>query len=472
MLLSGSSAVRGAKKKSEARSSGRRSGFTRRLGLDIGLKPGETASAVVYFCGLFEEEVDISDYLEDGKVDLDEMDMDDLMEMATEIGARVWEDIKEEHLKSSIERHLTVEKEPVLWVRHYTQRNQGRFDGSGGNRKRVSPTLNCGDPKAVVDAEDWNFETRCRPCHERQNGDKGVGNAAQRVAWSVYSLTWQHRVKAEKKGEWDDYIDCTQETKGRCRYCAQNRKIDPRKQSDIPREELEKMVSSYGYASLREVAMVVFDLPAGQEPLVTALATNIRMTLCRCGEGKLDVTGACCPECSEDFDYDDLLIAGWNPEEPDPEKQLHVVCGSCNEQVKPEPAFECDACDDPTSARLGDVPVRITCIKGERGSNWSFQVEGEACPMVLGDDDQTDKILNARMPDWEKVTEVPSVKDQLVYLGLHKDPLGEEDMDDDDDDEVAAAPTFGSKSKKGGKKGGKGSKSGVQKRRGGFTSRG
>lgn len=90
--------------------------------------------------------------------------------------------------------------------------------------------------------------------------------------------------------------------------------------------------------------------------------------------------------------------------------------------------------------------------------------------MVLGDDDQTDKILNARMPDWEKVTEVPSVKDQLVYLGLHKDPLGEEDMDDDD--EVAAAPTFGSKSKKGGKKGGKGSKSGVQKRRGGFTSRG
>jgi hypothetical protein len=441
------------------------------------LKPGEKAEAITFFCGLFEEEVKVSDYMEDGKVILDDMDEDDLLEMATEIGARVWEDIKDEHLRGSIERRLTSELEPVIWCRHYTQRNQGRYEGSGGSRKRVSPYLNCGDPAAVVAAEDWSFDTVCRPCYERQNGDKGVGNAQQRVAWSVYSLTRQHRVKAEKKGDYDEYIDCTQATKGRCRQCAQNRKIDKREQKDIPKDDLKELMESYGYSPLYEVGMVVFDLPAGQEPLVTALATEIRMTLCRCGEGKLEVTGAACPECEESFDYDDLLIAGWNPEEPDPEKQLHVTCGSCDERVKPDPAFECDECDEPTSARLGDVPIKITCIKGDRGSSWSFQIAGDVCPMELGDDEQTDKILGARMPDWESVTAVPDVKDQIVYLGLRKDPLG--DGSEDDDDDVAAAPTVGKggKKTKGGKKGGKGSKGskgGIKKKKGrpGFASRG
>ena len=56
------------------------------LGLDWGLKPGESAETDLYLTGLFEEEVDIDEYLDkEGKVDLSGLDEDDLLEMASAI---------------------------------------------------------------------------------------------------------------------------------------------------------------------------------------------------------------------------------------------------------------------------------------------------------------------------------------------------------------------------------------------------
>lgn len=465
MVLRGSSSVRNAKKKSESRSSRGGGRKTMLLGLDWRLKPGESRETVGYFTGMFEEEIDISDYVEEddeGKlvVDLPDDD-DDLYEMAEEIGARIWvtkndkgeeEPMKLEHLKQSITNRLTKEMDPIIWVRHYTDRNK--------TIKGKNTYSNCGDPEAAVNAADpYNFTTKCRPCGERQGGDKSVGNPMQRICWAFYDMRKQHVVKAEKKGDYDERYDCTLEEKNRCTFCSRNRKAAGGKdQEDLSKEELKNLVENYGYSPKYTVASRILDLPMGQAGAVDIVATKVRMTMCRCGDGELTVDGGECPECNSEFDFDDLVSNGWNPEEPDPDKQLKFRCGECDEAVKPRATFECSECDDPTSARLGDVPIRVTVLKGEKGSTWSFAPDGPACPIELGDDPDTDRVLGCRMPDWDQHTRVPEVLEQLDYLSLQVDPLGEVEVPTGGgaaSGPVVAAPTVG---RSGGKKPPKGKK--------------
>jgi hypothetical protein len=431
------------------------------LGLEWGLSKGETAETVLYFIGLFEEEIDLEKYLEDGKPDLEDLDEDELMEIAEDIGARRWEDMKVDHLKNAVERRLTKEIDPVIKVRHYVDRNRNQFEHVNGRKVKKPTYANCGDPEAAVTAEDmFNFETKCRICVEKQAGDKGIGGPSQRICWAVFDTRFQHRIKAEKKGDYDEYIDCTSETKGRCIQCSKNRKIDDTPQEDMEKEKLEDLMNNYGYAPRYRVGARILELPMSQLPLVESTLSKIRNTKCRCGEGDLDVTGAQCPECEEEFDFDELVASGWNPEESDPSKQLTVVCGSCEEKVKPEEEYECSECDDPTPARAGDVPIRAAVTKGDKGNTWSFQIDGDVCVMDVGDGELEDRILGTRMPDWEEFVKPMTVKAQLSYLSLHEDPLGEVEVEESSDDVgKVSAPSMGKgKSKSTGKKKPKGKK--------------
>lgn len=440
---------------------------------------GDGEEAIVRFVGRFESDYDISEYLEfddEGIPDLDGLDEDDLLELCTTLGCfGISEDSDEEGLKGAITRRATKELEPVIQVKHYLSRNKGKNPG---------PWLQCGDPNAAVEALSWKFDTDCRACFERMNGDKGVG-AQILYTWSVYDTRKDHKVESggrrrnrrDDKDKKNDYETCTMDLKGRCQHCSHNKRIDSRPQSEIPLEELKKLQEE-GYSRIYTGGMKYFELPETSYSQVEDLELQARAMCRSCSDGKIGVCGAICPSCHEEFDFDDLVADGWDPDE---RERARVRCGACGAQVQPSCVYECDECDDPMPARLSDVPVRVRMtLEGKNDKRvFTFTIHGPPEPLELGADPDMDLMLRSKLPDYDTAFAPPSVQEQIKALGCGTDPITGEDVEDD----VPSAPTVGkagrlasrgAKGSKGGKsKGGKskGVKSGV-KRSSGFLRRG
>ena len=408
------------------------------------LKDGE--STILYFRGFFPCEHDMDEFPD--PEDVADLDEEEMQELADDIGACQWDEMTDEHRAQSIARRLKGDQtEPVIWVRHYAERNKGR--------RGVEVWSNCGDPSARAKATTWNYDTTCRVCYAVQNNDKGA-SVALNFAWSVYDTRRQHRHKADKKGERDEYTTCTMKAKGFCRTCSANKKIDDRDPDDISGDDLKKLVETTNYATVRDIGMRVLHLSPSDAPLVTALAKLVRTQYCRCGEGRLKIEGACCgnEDCQEELDFDELCAAGWDPENP---TNMEWECEDCEEETHPEPVLECTECEEPESARLGDVPIRVTMSKGAKKNTWSFAIDGPAEIIEFGDDDEFDRMLGARLVQWEGQTKEPTPAEQLKWLGQQDDPLGEVEGESDD---VADAPSAGKRKKKKKKKKKKDGKSG------------
>ena len=195
-----------------------------------------------------------------------------------------------------------------------------------------------------------------------------------------------------------------------------------------------------------------------QYGLIEALEVEVRQSYCRsCGEAELEVAGANCPECSEGFDFDELVASGWDPDKP---AGMIVKCEHCEAKVKPECAYTCNSCDDPEPARLGDVPVKVRMTKEGRNERrvWTFKVAGNAEPFVLGEDDERDRIIAAKLFDFEEVTKAPDVRQQIATIGCAVDPITGEEVSSG----TETAPSAGVASRRatGGAKGGKPPKGG------------
>src|SRR5690606_31708287 len=211
---------------------------------------GDGDESIVRFIGRMEADVVIEELVElndDGSPDLDGMDESDLNELCAMICAfGIREDSTDEDLCAAIDRRIRNELEPIIQVKHYIKRNDGR--------PGLSPWGQCADTTAAVTACDWTFETECRTCSARMQGDKGISTQIK-YTWSVYDTQKTHQVAAKgktqfKKGQQEDkaqYEPCTLDSKGRCQHCAQNKRIDPRSQKAIPLEELKKLTER-GYS--------------------------------------------------------------------------------------------------------------------------------------------------------------------------------------------------------------------------------
>lgn len=377
--------------------------------------------AIVYFRGRHEGENALTDYFdvegegEDQVVDLstlEDMGEDELWEVATHLNCNgLTEDSGEKDLREAITRRIEAELEPITQVKHYIPRNKGQ---------KRELWINCANPDAAANALDWRFETDCRPCYERMNGDEGVSTMSP-FTWTVWDTRSVHRVPTKVKGEKDKYESCTMLTKNRCRWCSHNKGIDPREQDDIKLDELKKLALK-GYCRKYQNKLRLLELPETQYGLIEALEAEVRTTCCRaCGEQTLQVTGATCPDCDEEFDFDALLATGWDPEKP---SALAVRCESCDSSVKPDCAYECE-CGDPTPARLGDVPVKARMTKEGKNQRrvWTFKIAGKAEPFVIGESDERDVIIKAKLFDFDEVTKAPTIPEQVHALGAAVDPI-------------------------------------------------
>ena len=409
--------------------------------------------AIVYFRGRLEGEYDFSDYFDvdedDGSVDistLDDMGEDELWELVSELGCCGYtEDSDEDALKAAITRRVENELEPVVQVKHYFARNKGK--------QGRELFLNCAQPTLAAEAREWNFETDCRSCHERMNGDKGVSTMMP-FTWTVYDTREVHRIPSKNKDK-DKYESCTMRTKKRCRWCSHNRQIDDRDQDDIKRDDLKDLAKK-GYCIKYRNELRLLELAESQYGLIEALEVEVRQSYCRsCGENELEVAGANCPECSEEFDFDSLMSTGWDPDKP---TEMVVRCEHCSASVKPACAYTCNECDDPVPARLGDVPVKVRMTKEGKNERrvWTFKVAGKAEPFVLGEDEERDKIIAAKLFDFDEVTKAPSIADQVNTIGCAVDPITGEEVGA----KTSKAPTVGSASRRGATKGGKVAKGG------------
>lgn len=410
--------------------------------------------AIVWFRGRHEGEHDLSDYFDvddDGVADLatlDDMGEDELWEVIRELGCcGIEKDSPEDDLREAITRRVEKESEPIVQVKHYFARNKGK--------KGMELFLNCANADAAATAPEWQFETDCRCCHERMNGDKGVSTMTP-FTWTVWDTREVHRVPGEGKDGKDKYESCTMRTKNRCRWCSHNNGIDARDQDDIKRDDL-KSLAKQGYCIKYRNGLRLLELAESQYGLIEALEAEVRQNYCRsCGEEALQLAGANCPECSEEFDFDPLMATGWDPDKP---SALTVRCEHCSASVKPLCAFTCSSCNDPVPARLGDVPVKVRMTKEGRNERrvWTFKVAGNAEPFVLGESPEKDRIINAKLFDFEEVTKAPTVAQQLATLGTVVDPITGEEVQIV---QTSKVPTVGSSTRKQLSKGGKPPKGG------------
>ncbi len=445
--------------------------------------------AIIFFRGRLEGEHDFSDYfeveVEDDKQIVDlatlkDMGEDELWELAEQIACCGYtEDSDEDGLRAAITRRVESELEPVVQVKHYFARNKGK--------QGRELFLNCAQPVLAASAEDWNFETDCRSCFERMSGDRGISTMTP-FTWTVYDTREVHRVpsklapaETKKKGQEDkdSYVSCTMSTKNRCRWCSHNKQVDSRDQDDISRDDLKDLAKK-GYCIKYRNELKLLELAESQYGLIEALEVEVRQSYCRsCGEKELEIAGANCPECSEEFNFDSLMATGWDPDKPN---TMVVRCENCSSSVKPECAYMCNSCDDPVPARLGDVPVlvRMTIEGKNKKRVWTFKVAGKAEPFVLGVSDERDRIIAAKLFDYNEVTAAPSIPEQIKTIGCAVDPITGQAVGAD----TSKAPTAGTASRrnttavvKGGKvaKGGKlkpgGSKSSTRKLGSRFTKR-
>ena len=368
----------------------------------------------------------------------------------------------EDKLRTMLARYVKNGLEPKITVKHYCAANK--------NIQGKEPWQNCGDPEAAFTAEGWEWDTECRVCYDKMNGNKGV-SLQTKFVWSIYDTRRDHKIssgggrsrgrgRGNQNQEKNDYESCTMRTKGRCKHCSYNKKFDDRNQDEIPLEELKEL-ESQGYRRAYTQGMSMLELSAGDISAIEDLRVQARKMCRGCGEGKLTVESAICPECHEEFDMDDLVAAGWDPDEDDAVDK--IKCG-CGETVEPESVFECTDCDDPSPARLNDVPVRIKLtVEGANNRyNYTFTIAGPPVPVEWdgGEDEDQDTefaaIIRAGLPNYEEIFKVPSVDEQIKYLGCGVDPITGEDADEED--EVSAAPTVGRAGRLAAKKG-KGSKS-------------
>lgn len=419
--------------------------------------------AIVFFRGRLEGEYDFSEYFDvemDGDreiVDtstLKDMSEDELWELAEAIGCCGYtEDSDEDALRSAVERRVHKELEPIVQVKHYIARNKGK--------QGRDLFVNCANPDMAASALDWHFETDCRSCHERMNGDKGVSTMSP-FTWTVYDTREVHRVpskiappETKKKGreDKDSYVSCTMATKSRCRWCSHNKQIDSRDQDDIKRDDLKDLAKK-GYCIKYRNELKMLELSESQYSLIEALEIEVRQNYCRsCGEKELEIAGANCPDCSESFDFDALMSTGWDPDKPN---AMVVRCEACSASVKPECAYICNGCDDPVPARLGDVPVKVRMTKEGKNEKrvWTFKVAGNAQPFVLGESDERDRIIGSKLIDYDEVTKAPSIAEQVKQLGCAVDPITGEAVGAS----TSKAPTVNSASRANVSKGVKGGK--------------
>lgn len=436
--------------------------------------------AIFYFRGRMEGDYDpasMIDLDDDGAPEFDDEDEEALLELAQEMGCCGYtEESDLERLQAVISRRVKDELEPFQQVKHYFATNKGK--------QGRELFLHCGDEEAAINAKDWKFETECRPCFVRMSGVKNI-SAQLLYTWTVYDTRVVHKISAgegrrrktrtsgRRTEEKDAYEPCTLEAKGRCQHCSHNRKLDRRDQDDISIDELRELLDD-GWRRRYYNGNRLLELPDRDYARIEDLMEQAA-TMCRnCGDGKIRVTGAVCSDedCQEEFDLDEMISHGVDPED----SNARVSCEECGEVGRPNCVFECDECDDPTPARLSDVPVRAKMtLEGKDGKQrvWSFSIAGNPEPLTLGDDPKIDRIIAARMPDVDEITKAPSIAKQVETLGLAEDPITGEEVEDDD--EVSDAPTMGkaarlaAKSKGGKSKGGKSkSKGGKVKRRSGF----
>jgi hypothetical protein len=398
MALRGAVAVRSIKDKGGGRSRG---GFTRRLMVD------KDKDKLVRYRGLMEAPVIPS------AEDLAEYTVEQLRALAVGLQASYAEDWEPQQVIESIVARLG-QVEPFCYARHYISRNAGR--------KGLQAYNPCADPEVALLGDIFKDPTMCRHCVERAAGDKGVGYPQPVFNYSVWDYEKVHQVT---EGEEKKYEACTLADTNVCKHCSRNRKVGEK---------------GAGYAPLFDNGMRYHGLATKYSEQLLACARRVAK-YCRhvtelepltCCGGKITPSGAACPSCGEDFDWDDLIGTGWLPDEP-----TAIVCGSCEEKVVPDLALECSGCDEPERARLCDVDVLVGKTGEDTSTAWSFSEQ--LPPRLLDPDDEVGaKVLAALLPDYEKMDECKpqSIEVQLKNLGKVDDPLGEE---------LAPAPTVGRK---------------------------
>ena len=290
-------------------------------------------------------------------------------------------------------------KEPFYFASHYAERNMGV--------KGVSPYLNCGDYAATLDR---NLTTSCRVCHVINEGDKSLGYASSKFAFSFYDYRSQHVLKGRTKDDKNEYEVCTMEVKGYCAHCSHNNKVGDKSEDARPRYTM-----GLRYAELSMSAA---------QALVSAEHRVMRR--CRtCLTGTLSPVGAYCPlkDCYHPLDFDELLCNGW-----DPDTNKAVDCPHCGQGITPTLLYQCNTCDTPISCKLYDVDVLASVTKDGPGkkakNNWQF---AERIPVrPLDPSNELDaKILALPMFDFEKMLEQSTVEQQMHWIGTREDPMGE-----------------------------------------------
>jgi len=366
--------------------------------------------------------------------ELNKLDTDDLVEICSEIQAVFKEDMEKSELVDAIlDRYKSLE--PALNARHYVDRNKGR--------KGAFTYMNCGDSEAAV-LGDIRTKTDCEICKARLSGDKGVGWPQTTNWFSFYDYRKVHRIPSGDE-EKDEYVPCTMEEKGHCKQCSRNKKILDREgmdEGDLKFEDndaFNEWCAKTGYARTYANGMRMFNLANKFADLVLDLSARISRHCRSCGTGKVKPTGACCPHCGEEYDWDELIEAGWNPEE-----MQNVECPECGEEGVPEPMYECSNCDDAKPARLCDVDVRCVMTGEGTSKNWTFTEQLPVRPLDYTDEEDA-VILSTPLPDYDRELAPPSVEEQLKFIG--KAPAR---------GPTPSAPVVGGKKKKKGGKGGKG----------------
>lgn len=338
--------------------------------------------------------------------ELKRLDSDDLLEVCSDLQAVFHEDMEHDDLVQAVlDRYKT---EPAINARHYCDRNKGR--------KGAFTFINCGDSEAAV-IGDIRVKTDCKVCQARLEGDKGIGWPQTTNWFSFYDYRVVHRIPSSNDDK-DEYVPCTMEDKGHCRHCSRNAKILEREgiadEDDIlamEKEDREEWCASTGYAMRYRNGMRMFNLASKFADLVFDLAARVSKICRSCGTGKITTPSFACPHCGEEYDLDDLIEAGWNPDDP-----ATVECPECGEEGEPEPMYECSNCDDAKPGRLCDADVRCVMTGEGTSKNWTFTEQLPLRPLDYTDSDDA-KVLREPLPDFESELAPPSEEDQLKFIG-------------------------------------------------------
>lgn len=290
-------------------------------------------------------------------------------------------------------------KEPIFGASHYIDRNKGR---------KKDLYMNCGDTEALLNTAK---DTKCRMCYCSNKGDKGIGFPSRKLVFSFYDYRAQHVIPGAEDNA-SKYKWCTKANKGFCEHCAYNNKVGDK---------------SENYRKKYDSGMRYLELPIPAAEALIACEQRVMMYCRSCGLGRLTPNGAYCPNsaCYQWFDFDDLICSGW-----DPSKATSIQCQHCNMHVIPEMSYECNSCDNPVASRLYDVDILVSVTeqataRGKR-KNFQFVEQIPITPLTL-EDELGFKILSTAFIDYEndQFTTVPSVEDQLDFIGITQDPLGE-----------------------------------------------